>query len=94
MVKKRDSAKVAWPLSIDEQFPIVETRYYVVEVTPAYTEMGYDGRNIPEEIRIVSPFFEEHQDALDWFCEHEPDEGKTLRIDKQHKRRITTEKWV
>jgi hypothetical protein len=78
---------------LDRDNPIIATRYYVVEVTPGYTEWGYDGRDIPEKRVIVSPYFSDKQDALDWFSEHEPEEGNRLEIVRQYKRRTVIERW-
>lgn len=78
---------------IDRDHPIVDTRYYVVEIRPPYiTDYAYDTWS-EKQVTVVSPYFKTKEEALDWFSEHEPDAGNTLKVITQHKRRTVTEAW-
>jgi len=74
--------------------PIVDQRWYVVEITPAYNTGGYYDQDIPEKREIVSSYFDNPKDADEWLTRHEPDDGKTLKIIRDNKRRFTHERWV
>jgi hypothetical protein len=79
---------------IDKMHKIVATRYYVDEVTPSTRQWdGYDTTWTQETAVVVSPYFTTKENAEEWLGEHEPDEGKKLRVMKQHKRRTITETW-
>ena len=74
--------------------PILETRYYVVEHTPArrYND-GYDYTWSSESNRKVSPYFKTKEDAQKWLDRHEPDEGSELRIHHQNLREYRYRQW-
>lgn len=104
MVKSAESEdNVYWltkvQTDIDRRNPIIETRYYVVEVTPSkrYNQGnghgGYEAAWTNETVDKVSPYFRTKRAAVKWMSEHEPDEGKTLAVMRQHLRRTITEKW-
>lgn len=75
--------------------PIVASKYYVVEITPArrYHD-GYDMTWSRESVLKVSPDFKTLEEAKDWVDQHEPDEGKTLETRVEHLREITERRWV
>lgn len=84
----------------NEDNPIVATRYYVVEVTPSEMYWRGDGHGGSErcwtnqtEVR-VSEYSQSKRDCEKFVDLHEPDEGKSLAIRTQHKRRSVTERWV
>ncbi len=87
---------------VEKRNPIVATRYYVAEVTPSkrypvYNGDGHGGATwewtgVSQE--IVSPYHDDKKDVEKFIKEHEPDEGKTLVIRTQHKRRTVTERWT
>lgn len=79
--------------------PIIETRFYVVEVTPSHRysyDNGHGGAEYDwtdEKQEKVSPYFRTKKGAVNWMNDHVPDEGKTLAVMKQNKRRTIEEKW-
>lgn len=85
--------------SIDERHPVVETRWYVCEVTPSKRYSYDDGHGgveyawMDERVVRVSNYFDCDGLAYEYVDAHEPDPGNELRIYKQEKRRTTTEKW-
>lgn len=75
---------------INRDHPVVATRYYVAEITPAYSGRQGDGHGGSERVfyaaesRMVSPhFYKELEDAQAWMDAHEPDDGKELKVYKQ-----------
>jgi hypothetical protein len=72
----------------------VDRRWYVVEHTPGYNTGGYYDQDIPAENHVVSPYFKTKKEAQEWFDKHEPDKGKTLRIESQRKIRQVHYYWV
>lgn len=79
---------------IDKQYPVVATRFYVEEVQPPHYYNDEYGGQWSKEIAVkVSPAFETKEEAEAWVDEHEADNGRHLRIMKQHKRRTTYEAW-
>jgi len=99
MVKAKDEPvdNVHWLTKvqndIDQRHPIIDTRFFVEEVKPAYNTGGYYDQDVPEERKRVSPFFTTKSAAVKWMNEHEADKGKTLEVMKQNKRRTITERW-
>ncbi len=103
MVKAKNEPKRDWLKDsldrIDRENPIVATRYFVVEITP--TERyergnghgGYDWEFTGMTENTVSPYYDKKADATKWMNAHEPDDGKTLAVRKQNKRRTVTERW-
>ena len=87
---------------LDKDHPIIDTRYYVVEITPSRQVRipngdGHGGSTYdwvgPEETRVS--VYSSGKASCEAFIEaHEPDEGKTLDIRTEHKRRFTTERWT
>jgi hypothetical protein len=78
----------------EERNPIIDTRYYVSEITPAYRWSDeYDDYWEHASSKVVSPFFTTEQEAEEWMGQHVPDEGKTLAVYKQYKRRTIIERW-
>lgn len=79
--------------------PVIATRWYVVEVTPSVDYWHDDGHGGAEKgwlepiIKRVSEFMDTQKEATDWLLDHEPDEGSTLEVRFQHKRRTITERW-
>lgn len=100
MVKpKRDNKSILQTLREQaEEFnrvsPVLETRYYVIEHTPArrYHD-GYDYTWGRESNRKVSPFFKTFEEAQDWMDAHEADEGSELRINHQNLREYKYRRW-
>lgn len=83
----------------DQENPIIDTRYYVVEVTPSEMYYRGDGHGGSEpcwtkqtEVRVSK--YSQSKEACEKFIEeHEPDKGKELKIRTEHKRRTVTERW-
>jgi hypothetical protein len=79
---------------IEEENPIIQTRYFVEEVTPSYRwHDGYDYEWIREQRCKVSPYFDSKREANKWLSDHLPDDGKRLEVMKQHLRRTVSERW-
>lgn len=84
-MKKKNNLSVLEELAaqsarFDEDYPIVETKWAVEEVTPAYNTGGYYDQDIPEEAVTVSPKFDSREEAERWMDEHEADKGKYLAL--------------
>jgi hypothetical protein len=85
---------------IKENRPVIDTRWFVVEITPAYRTRVGDGHGgsdlewVSESSKIVSPYFKSKDKAKGWMNKHEPDEGKTLEIKRENLRRRTIDEWV
>lgn len=77
----------------NKRCPIIASRWYVIEVTPAYNTGGYYDEDIPEKRVMVSSYFETQSEAQAWMDQHEPDKGNMLKIQKENLRRITYERW-
>lgn len=73
--------------------PVLKTRWFVLEIRPAYNTGGYYDQDVPEERRVVSPYFESKSAAVKWMNDHEPDEGKHLKISYENLRKYCYEKW-
>lgn len=80
--------------SVDERYPLIQTRWHVIEVRPAYTESGYYGQSFPERSVKVSPYFDTQDEAVAWTENYEPDKGKFFSIKRENLRRFTEERWV
>lgn len=86
----------------DKEHPIVDTRYYVVEVTPGCTIRiangdGHGGPTYEWESakdQRVSEYTNDIEKAQRFVDEHDPDPGKTLEIRTEHKRQYVTERWT
>lgn len=72
---------------------ILDTRWLVIEHTPAYNTGGYYDQDIPEKNEIVSPYFKTKEEAVAWMNDHVPDKGKTLWVRHQNKRSRTIIEW-
>lgn len=79
---------------INKESPVVEEKYSVEEVTPAYNTGGYYDQDIPEEFVKVSGYFETKEEAEAWMDEHEADEGKFLAVRKHIAREMRTTHWL
>ena len=79
---------------LERMSPVLRTRWYVVEHTPArrYHD-GYDYTWGRESNQVVSPYFDSESDAETWVDKHEPDEGSTLIIKSQNLREFKYKKW-
>lgn len=76
--------------------PIVATRWYVAEHTPAYRSGDeYSDFWVDAKTTKVSVWFETEAEAVEWADKHLPDNsnGKLL-VKHQNRRVITTEEWV
>jgi hypothetical protein len=103
MVKVKGEENVYWLDrvldDVEMRNPVIETRWYVVEVTPRHRYSYGNGHGGVEydwsdEVETkVSPYFRTKKSAAKWMDEHEADPGKSLAIMKQNKRRTITEKW-
>lgn len=86
MVRKRNEEPRNWLQAefdrLDKQSPIVETKWVVEEVTPAYNTGGYYDQDIPAKHVTVSPVFDTEAEAVEWLWEHLPDDGKYLEVVK------------
>ena len=72
---------------------VIKKAYAVVETLP---EVPYDGgwdRGTPEENRVVSPWFDTRDEAVEWMDRHEADKGKYLRIGRKDFRQISYKEW-
>lgn len=105
MVKAKN--EISWLQALEDEHearkrnnPVIRTRYYVVEITPAYryaTGDGHGGTDYewkPKQEVIVSNEYNTKEEAKDWMDRHEPDEGKTLEIRYENLRRFTEDRWV
>jgi hypothetical protein len=74
--------------------PVLATRWFVIEHTPArrYHD-GYDYTWGRESNIKVSPYFDTEEEAIAWMNEHEPDEGSTLRVKLQNLREYKHKRW-
>ena len=77
----------------DRESPVLKTRWFVLEIRPAYNTGGYYDQDIPEERRVVSPYFDTQELAQDWMDKHEPDKGKHLKISYENLRKICYNRW-
>lgn len=78
---------------IDRERPIVESRWYVLEIVPGYQESGYYGQWVSSTARRVSEYFYDRDEVDEWLETHEPDNPKnSFRVKQENKRRI--EQWV
>ena len=84
---------------INKENPIIQSRWYVVEVTPSkrYSyDNGHGGAEYDwtdEKVRRVSPYFECDGQCYEWAEMYDPDEGNTFEIYREDYRRTVTEKW-
>lgn len=78
---------------INEEHKIIDTRYYVAEITDAHETGGYYSQSIAEKREVVSPYYSTKGEAQEWLDKHEPDPGKRLKLVTQYKRRTVTERW-
>lgn len=51
---------------IDQESPVIATKWSVEEVTPAYHETGYYGGWVSEKFVQVSPQFESREEVEAW----------------------------
>lgn len=78
----------------------IRFRWSVVEVTPSKRYAMGDGHGgtewawSQESSKIVSPFFENEDEAKVWMDAHEPDEGKSLKVHRQRLLRHEWTEWV
>jgi len=73
---------------------VITTAWAVAETVP---EVPYDGgwdRGTPEQNRVVSPWFDTRDEAVEWKDRHEPDKGKYLRICHKDYRQISYKEWT
>ena len=79
---------------LERESPVLRTRWYVIEHTPQrrYHD-GYDYTWSRESNVVVSPYFNTEADAVTWKDNHEPDEGKELRIKSENLREYKYKKW-
>lgn len=105
MVKRKDEPTMGDWLTehsarMHAERPVVKSRWFVVEITPAKQVWVGDGHGGSDPVwehewaEVVSPNFDEEQLAEQWLKQHEPDEGKRLEVRKQNLRRRTTEEWT
>lgn len=110
MVKPKDEGpkfpSPAWFEKQAEDFerdhPVVDTRYYVVEITPSTREAIYNGdghggttyewTGVSE--KRVSNYCANKKVAQEWMDKHEPDEGKTLTVREDKLRVFTEKRWM
>lgn len=64
----------------NERNPIIREAWAVEEIRPAYNTGGYYDRDVPEERKRVSPFFDTKGLAEEWMSKHEADKGKHLKV--------------
>lgn len=73
---------------------VIDHRWYVLEVTPAWSDDGYWGhRYYPAEYVRVSDYFKTKKQAQEWMDDHIPDKDKTLQIGHDKKYRRVVEEW-
>lgn len=73
---------------------ILQTRWFMYEYTPAYTESGYYGQDISAKSVRVGDFVTSKEEAIELMNEYEPTVGSELRIGFQNLRSYTVESWV
>lgn len=102
MVQEKDAAKkrvaqreaLAERRSRELEENTIKFSWHVVEHTPGYTEWGYYGDDVPAKNVRVSPDFDNEADAQAWMGRHEPDNGKSLHIQRMRLLRRTYTDWV
>lgn len=72
----------------------IRFRWAVNEHTPEYDYGDGWSHPIPAENRIVSPFFDTEEAAVEWMDRHEPDKGKSLNVVRHRLLRRTWTEWV
>ena len=73
---------------------VIDHRWYVMEVTPAWDDDGYWGhKHYPAEYKIVSPYLKTKPAAEKWKDDHVADKGKTLQLGHDKKYRRVVEEW-
>jgi hypothetical protein len=70
-----------------------DKRIAVFEVTPAYTEFGYYGRDIPEKSRHVATLKEESE-IEDFLMQYNPDKGNHFEFVEQLLFEVVSTKWI
>lgn len=98
MAQKKKTANNNWMREeldrLKTERPIVDTRWYVIEITPAYNTGGYYDQDIPEKRVRVSEYFKSREKAVKWLNEHDPDKGNELKVAKQNLREWTVREWT
>ena len=78
----------------ERESPVLATRWYVIEHTPARREHdGYDHIWTRDSNVVVSPYFENEEEAVAWMEAHVADEGKELKIKHQNLREFRYRQW-
>lgn len=71
----------------------IKQRFYMVEVTPAYTESGYYGQWVPEERNRVSPYYDTQEEAEAWTEGWTPEQGRYFVIESETLREHVERQW-
>ena len=64
---------------------VVDERFYVVEVTPAWYDWGFYGGWVDEKPRKVSPNYQTRERAQEFIDGHLPDKKDNFFVIKQEK---------
>lgn len=79
---------------LERESPVLETRWFVVEVTPARRFYdGYDYVWSDESAARVSKFFNSEDEAQKFMDQHEPDDGNALEVRHQNLREYKHKRW-
>ena len=99
MVQQKDAAKKQQQRKADFlreqaerlQKSTIRFRWAVNEHNPGYNTVGYYDTDVPAKNRIVSPFFDSEEEAVEWMDRHEPDEGNSLNVVRH---RLVKREWT
>jgi hypothetical protein len=72
---------------------VIDSRYYIVEVTPAYNTGGYYDQDIPEQRKMVSGYHPTPQSAWQEMKLMEPDKGNKFELVTQKLYERTVREW-
>lgn len=98
-MKKKDQKSIVDILreaseKLDRESPVLATRWFVVEVTPAQKFYdGYDYVWSDKREDRVSKFLDSEGAALRFIDAHEPDDGNTLEVRHQNLREYKHKRW-
>lgn len=72
---------------------VVKTQWAIYEHTPGYNTGGYYDQDIPADNKLVSPWFDTKEEAIEWRDRHEPDKGKYLLLAHSDLTRKVVQNW-
>lgn len=84
LAKKYDEVKA---------LPVIDERWYVVEVTPRRCVDRHWDSWEEQKIRIASPYFDVEEKLDRWLEKYEPDTGNTFSRRHEYLREFTERRW-